>query len=41
MEESDDPGLFLSLLGRTHHVEPDPIKVQQLVEMGFVKENAE
>lgn len=39
--EGGDPSLLLSMLGRSQTTEADPAKVQQLVEMGFLKENAE
>jgi len=45
VEETGDANLILSMLERLHQsgsqTEPDPAKVQQLVDMGFGKDEAE
>ncbi len=40
LEANGGSRMFLSMMGQ-HTVPPDPAKVQQLVEMGFLKENSE
>eukprot|EP00826_Nyctotherus_ovalis_P051239 TRINITY_DN6393_c0_g1_i1.p1 TRINITY_DN6393_c0_g1~~TRINITY_DN6393_c0_g1_i1.p1 ORF type:complete len:230 (+),score=52.03 TRINITY_DN6393_c0_g1_i1:135-824(+) len=41
MEENGDPGVILSMLECLQQVEADPGKVQQLIDMGFGREEAE
>ena len=41
LEENGGSSALLTMLGQPQTVPPDPAKVQQLVEMGFIKENAE
>lgn len=41
MEENGDPAAMLSVLECLQQVEADPSKVQQLVDMGFGREEAE